>query len=141
MYELPLTYVKELASQIIFISVFLGGFSAAILGTLIVSNNNSKVIKIMILGSSISAVSFIVTVMSMTQVFMMTLPGYPEEVSFESTSLYRIIGFFIFLVGIISLLFVISVSGWVKSRKLGIATTVVGVLGLLLTFFSMLNIS
>jgi len=40
MQELPLPYLKEIATQLIFISSFLGGFSATVLGTLILAKSD-----------------------------------------------------------------------------------------------------
>lgn len=140
MIELPFSYLKEIASQIIFISAFLGGFSATVLGTLILSNNSGKILKTMIMGTSISAVSFIVAVFAMTQLVMLTLPGYPSEVNTGDTIFPRTVGFIAFFVGIISLIFVISVSGWVQSKRMGIATTILGVFGMVLILMSMSTI-
>ena len=134
MTELPLNYIKELAEQIIFISAFLGGFSAAILGTLIVSDKKSKTLKILILGSSFSAVSFIIAVFAMTKLVMISIPGAPYPLSAESTNLPRLTGSISFFFGIIALLFVVGTSGWLQSKRLGIATSIISLIGLLLIF-------
>lgn len=134
MTELPLSYLKELAEQIIFISAFLGGFSAAILGTLIVSDKKSKILKSLILGSSFSAVSFIVAVFAMTKLVIISIPGAPYELNNENINLPRIVGSISFFFGILALLFVISISGWLQSKKLGILTSIIGLIGLVLIF-------
>ena len=140
MIELPLAYIKEMASQIIFISVFLGGFSATILGTLILSQNSNKILKKLIVSTSLSAMSFIVTVFTMVQLTMLSIPGYPIETSYEDIMLPRIIGIVAFFIGLLSLIFVVSISGWLQSRKLGIVTTTIGIIGLILVLISTVSI-
>lgn len=131
MIELSLPYIKELATQIIFISAFLGGFSAAILGTLIVSKRSGKVFKALILGTSFSATSFIVSVFSMTKLVMISTPGYPLPVDQGDTIVPQILGSMAFFLGIISILSVIGLSGWLQSKKLGIATTTMALISII----------
>jgi hypothetical protein len=135
--EIPLSYLKEIAKQLIFISAFLGGFSAAILGTLIVSTKSSKTLKYLILGTSLSALSFIVSVFAMTKIVMIALPDSPFNGNYEATIVPRTIGSIAFFLGIIALIFTISISGWTHSKKLGIATTTLGIIGLVLVFMAM----
>ncbi|MBL4708378.1 MAG: hypothetical protein JKY48_08085 [Flavobacteriales bacterium] len=133
MIELPFPYLNELASQTIFISAFLGGFSASILGTLIVSKRKGRALNILVSGTSVSAIAFIVAVFAMTKLMMMTIPGYPFEVIQSELFMPRIIGVVAFFIGIMALLFVMGASGWLQSKKLGVFTTIIGSIGLLLT--------
>jgi len=137
MIGLPLEYLNKLASQFIFISAFFGGFSASILGTLIISKSENRIVKYLILGSSLSAVCFIVSVSAMTKLVMISTPGFPFDVESQSIFLPRMIGVISFFIGIVSLIFVISTSGWMHSKRLGIATTIIGVLGMILVLISM----
>lgn len=134
MAELSIEYMNELAKQIIFISAFLGGFSATLLGTLILSKRASRVLKLMIVGTSLSAISFILSVFAMTQLMMITLPGYPFNLRISDTLFPRVGGTLSFFIGILSLLFVIAISGWMHSKKLGIFTTCIGVITIVLVF-------
>ena len=137
MMELPLPYLKEIASQLIFISAFLGGFSAAVLGTLIISKSDKKTLKYLILGTALSSTAFIVSVMSLTKLVMIALPGYPFEVSSSDTLFPRLVGVFAFFIGIMASMFVISASGWMHSKRLGILTTIIGLIGTVFIFISM----
>lgn len=129
---MPIEYLNKLASQFIFISAFFGGFSASILGTLIISKSERKIVKYLILGSSLSSIAFIVSVFAMTKLVMVSTPGYPFDIEQISILYPRIVGIIAFMVGILSLIFVISLSGWMHSKRLGIATTSIGVVGFIL---------
>lgn len=137
MIELSMTYLRELAIQTVFISAFLGGFSASILGTLILSENKHKVLKFLIIGTSLSAISFIVSVFAATQIIMISTEGYPLEVTDETTKMARIVIGLSFYLGVFSLIFVLATSGWVYSKGVGITTTILGIIGLILIFIAM----
>lgn len=132
--DLPLAYLNELAKQTIFISAFLGGFSAAILGTLIVSKQKSKILNTLVFSTALSSLAFIVAVMGMTKLVMISTPGYPFEITPSITTAPRIIGSLAFFIGILSLVFSIGISGWVQSKKLGIMTSVIAAIGMILSF-------
>lgn len=126
MLELPLPYLNELAKQIAFMSSFLGGFSVTLLGTLILSDRDGKLLRVMIVSTATSALAFIVAVAAMTQLIMVSTEGYPFEIDQQQLSSSRVIGTLALFLGIIALMCTIALSGWVRSRKLGIFTTVIG---------------
>jgi len=134
MIDLSEEYFRTLAEQSVFISAFLGGISATILGTFVIVKNDSKVFKYMILFSAIAAVSFIVAVFGMTKVQLLLVPNSPFENVKELLMYPRIVGGLGFYFGINSLLVVISLSGWLRSKRLGIITTILGVVTAILTF-------
>lgn len=136
MSELSPVYLNEFAKQIIFISVFLGGFSATILANLILSHNRTKTLKRMIVGTAISSTLFIVAVFAMTQVVMKTLPDSPLlEVSSDFA---RKMGSIAFFAGFFSLIYVLAISGWMQSKKLGVITTIIGIIGGILALLATL---
>ncbi len=139
MMEIPLSFLKEIANQFIFISVFLGGISASILGTLIVSKNDSRIVKFLMLGTSLSALSFIVAVFAFTKVMILSTPGYPLEVDMNTTIQDRAIGGIAYGVGIFSLIFVIGLSGWMSSKGLGIMTSIMGIISFILILMTMIE--
>lgn len=132
--DLPVEYFRVLAEQAVFISAFLGGISATILVTFIITNNDKKVFKYMILFSAIAAVAFIVAIFGMTKIQLMLAPDAPFENIKEQLIFPRIVGGLGFYIGINSLLAVISLSGWLRSKRLGVITTILGVLASMLTF-------
>ena len=131
MLELSLPYINELAKQVAFMSSFLGGFALTFLGALILSEQESKLLRTMIISTATSALAFIVAVVAMTQLIMISTEGYPFEVDQKSLMSSRITGALALFIGIFSLMFTIALSGWMRSRKLGIITTIIGVLAII----------
>ncbi|BDS11577.1 hypothetical protein [Aureispira anguillae] len=134
MTELSPEYFKLVAEQLVLISVFLGGISTTILGTIIMHESDDKILKFMILGLSLAAVSFIVSVIGMNKVLMVLAPDSPYQNKNELLFYPRLIGGLSFYLGIYSLLFVIGLTGWMKSKKIGIFTTTIGILSAYLIF-------
>ncbi|MEL7251631.1 MAG: hypothetical protein AAFZ63_06365 [Bacteroidota bacterium] len=137
MIELPLPYVNELAKQISFISTFLGGFSLTLLGTLILSDKEGRLIRALIVSTAISSLAFVVAVMAMTQLTMISTEGYPFQVDMGQLNSSRTMGTLALFVGVLALMTTIAMSGWMRSKRLGIITTILGAL----TFFALLFFS
>lgn len=88
----------------------------------------------MILGLSLAAVSFIVAVIGMNKVQMILAPDSPYQ-NKEALLFYpRLVGGLSFYIGIYALLTVISLTGWMKSKRLGIFTTTIGAISGFLIF-------
>lgn len=132
MTELTFEYWNKLAEQTITISSLLGGFSIAIIANFLVSDLNTKLSKSIMAVSTLAASSFLITVFAMTNILMKTTAGYPIEVVDNDLMLPRTVGVIAFSIGIISLLAMILMSGWTKSKKMGIFTTIVGFITFLL---------
>ncbi len=140
--EITLEYWNALASQTILISSLLSGFSIAVVANLLVSDKNDKLTNRILKSATLSAGCFLVSVFAMIQISMMTTPGgYMKAVVAEDFIVPRVIGMVTFMIGLFSLTMMISLSGWTKSKKVGIYTTVIGVLTLLLIFVTMTRIS
>jgi len=130
--EITFEYLNKLASQIITISSLLAGFSIAVIANFLVSDTKTRLTNQIMASSTFAASFFLITLFAMTKVFLMTTEGYPMKVLNSDLLLYRALGVFSFLFGIVSLLAMISMSGWTKSKKMGILTTIVGVITLIL---------
>jgi hypothetical protein len=136
--EITLEYWNTLANQTILISSLLSGFSIAIVANLLVSDKKDKLTNMILIPATLSAGCFLVTVFAMIQISMATTPGgILKEVVASDFFIPRLIGQSTFMIGLFSLTIMISLSGWTKSRKIGIFTTAVGVLTLLLIFVTM----
>jgi len=133
MTEMTFEYWNELAKQVIMISSLLGGFSIALIPNFISSDIKSKFYKYLFATSTLAACFFLITVFSMTNILMKTTKGYPFIIDNKDLILPRIIGVMSFFFGIMSILTLISLSGWTKSKKMGIFTTLIGVVTLILT--------
>ena len=135
---LTLEYWNAFAQQIVLISSLLSGFSITVIANLIVSDKNDKLSNRILKSATLAAGCFLVTLFAMVQISMITTPGGPvQDVVEDDFLLPRIIGMFTFLLGLISLTVMISLSGWTKSKKLGRFTTIVGIITLLLIFLTM----
>lgn len=132
MTEIPFEYWNKLADQIIMISSLLGGFSIAVIANLLVSDLNTRLSRVIMIVSTLAASFFLITVFAMTKILMMTTDGYPVTVTDIDLMLPRIIAVISFFVGIVSLIAVISLAGWTKSKRLGRVTTAIGILSFIL---------
>ncbi len=136
--EITLEYWNTLANQTILISSLLSGFSIAVVANLLVSDKKDKLTNMILISATLSAGCFLVTVFATIQISMITTPGGSlKEVVASDFFIPRLIGMSTFMIGLFSLTIMISLSGWTKSKKIGIFTTVVGVLTLLLIFVTM----
>ena len=132
MTELTFEYWNKLAEQIITISSLLGGFSIAVIANFLVSDLNTKLSKSIMAVSTLAASFFLITIFAMTNLLMKTTVGYPFKVVDNDLMLPRVVGMITFFIGIISLVALISMSGWTKSKKMGRFTTILGTITLLL---------
>lgn len=73
----------------------------------------------------------------MTKIVMITTEGYPFNFNQNYLTLPKLTGFFAFVLGIISLTIVIALSGWTKSKRAGIFTTIIGILTLLMILINL----
>lgn len=135
MTELSFDYWNKLAEQTLLISSLLGGFSVVVLANLLIAPLNSRLIKSIMIFSILSAAFFLVTLLVSNKILLMTTAGYPFEVNQQDLFFPRIIVGISFYLGIISLITVISLVGWTKSKKLGIFSTVIGILTFLLSLW------
>ena len=136
--EMTLEYWNSLANQLILISALLSGFSIAIVANLIVSDKSDKISNRLLRTATVSAACFLVSVFAMTKISMITTPGgYLKNVTSSDFLLPRIIGMICFMLGLFALTTLISLSGWTKSRKAGIFSTVIGVITLLLILITL----
>ena len=135
MTEITFEYWNKFAEQIITISSLLGGFSIAVIANFLVSNLNTKLSRSIMAASTLAASFFLTTVFAMTNLLMKTTVGYPFEVVDNDLMLPRVVGVIAFYLGIISLLAMISMSGWTKSKRMGRFTTILGIITLILILF------
>ena len=132
MIELTFEYWNKFAEQTITISSLLGGFSIAVIANFLVSDLNTKLSKSIMAVSTLAASFFLITIFAMTNILMKTTVGYPFKVVDNDLMLPRVVGVITFFIGIISLVALISMSGWTKSKKMGRFTTILGTITLLL---------
>ena len=130
--EIPFDYWNKLANQVITISSLLGGFSIAIIANILVSQLDTRLVKVILTISTLAASFFLVAIFAMTKLMLMTTDGYPFQVVAEELNFPRLIGSVSFFLGIISLITMISLAGWTKSKNMGRLTTGIGIFTLIL---------
>ena len=134
---IPFEYWNKLANQVITISSLLGGFSIAIIANILVSQNDSRLVKIIMLVSTLAGSFFLVTIFAMTKLLLMTTDGYPFQVAESDLALPRLLGTISFFLGIFSLITMISLAGWTKSKRMGRISTGLGMLTFILILLMM----
>jgi len=132
MIESSLEYLHKIAEQIIVICSLLSGFSIAVVANLLISEKKSRLMRSIMIFATTAASFFLVSIFSMTNIIVRTTKGYPLIVSVDDLLYPRLVGMISFLIGIISLTIIISLSGWTKSKNMGRFTTIVGILSLLI---------
>lgn len=132
MQDIPYEYWNKLANQVITISSLLAGFSIATTANILVSNNDTKLVKSIMIFSTSAASFLFVTIFAMTKLLLMTTEGYPFKAVGSDLALPRLVGTISFFFGILSLITVIALAGWTKSKRMGKVTTVLGILTLIL---------
>ena len=137
MNELSFEYLNKIAEQIVTISSLLGGFSIAVIANIIISETNTRITKYLLVSSSLAACFFLVTIFAMTNLLMKTSSGYPLPIDDGDLKLPRLVGIVFFYLGTISLISLISLAGWTKSKKMGIFTAIAGLITLVLTLMMM----
>jgi hypothetical protein len=132
MVEMSFEYWNKLADQIIVISSLLGGFSIAVVANLLVSDASSRLSKNIMKAAVLAASFFLISIFAMTKVLMMTTDGFPLKATEEGIKISSLVGGMTLILGIMSLITLIALSGWTKSKQMGIFTTVVGIFSFIL---------
>jgi small-conductance mechanosensitive channel len=130
MQTLPLDYLAEIARQIAFLSAFLGGFAATSLATLVVANCPKRVVGWTIGCVAFSASGFVIAVIASVMLAVVLHPNAPSNVAASSSVTHaRVVSVLAFALGIYALLLSLGMSGWIHSRRTGIATSLAAILG------------
>lgn len=127
MEEMSFEYWNTLADQIIVISSLLSGFSIAVIANFLVSDANNRLSRHIMRTAVLAASFFLASVFAMTKVLMMTTNGFPFKIAEGDLRIPAFIGGMALILGIMSLITMISLSGWTKSKEMGRFTTVVGI--------------
>ncbi len=136
MQPLASSYLVELARQLAFLSAVLGGFAATFLATLVAVDARRPAAWVVGLAAA-AACGFIVTVVASVAITVVLHPNAPAAVV-RSTSVgtARVVSGASFSVGLLALLGAIGLSGWIRSRRVGLATTSTALVGIVLVFWA-----
>jgi len=131
MHPLNAEFLGEAGRQIAFVSAFLGGFAATFLGILLQSPNSRRHVGWAAGAAAVASASFILAVVSGSLLALVVHPGAPPDLAkptlpagVEALTPLRILMAITFIVGIYSTLLSLGLSGWIRSRQLGIVTSV-----------------
>lgn len=131
MTEIKTSYVIAVAEQLSFVSAFLGGISATILVTIVVFTSPNKSVSWIVSASSLAACSLLVAVVASWRLSIMLHPAMPMPVE---TTLIKILwaGMLAgYSLGFLSLIASIGLSGWLRSRKIGLITSSIALIATL----------
>ncbi len=131
MVQLAPDYMLFLADTVIAISSFLAGFSATIFITLLTLAKPGTFARIAIGASAFVAVAFIIALNSAVTITFTLHPSAPAAVADSPIDRLRITATIAFLLGNMALLSAIGIAGWIRSRPLGIFTSVLAAIGVL----------
>ena len=130
MTQLSPDYWNALAGQLIVISSLLAGFSLSLIFSL--PENKSTIMSYLFRAAVTATASFLVSIFAMTKILMLTNKGFPFKLTAESLIFPRIAGIVSFIIGILSVVLILALSGWVKSENSKWFTTAVGLITLIL---------
>ena len=128
--ELQPSYVVAVAEQLSFVSAFLGGVSATILFSVIIFSSDKRVVAFLIAISALSACSLLVAVISgwrLTIGLHPDLPFIPDPAKIELLWNSMIAGYGL---GVNSLIVSIGLAGWIRSRPIGMVTSIIAALSI-----------
>ena len=126
-------YLSALALQIGGMSAFLGGFAATFLGTLLAVRAKGRIATVAMTFAAVSAVALIVAVVGSTGVYSALHPEAPGGTAqVEQVLWIRVTMALSFLLGVLSLLTSLGLSGWLRSRATGLGTSIAAGIGVVL---------
>ena len=126
-------YLSALALQIGGMSAFLGGFAATFLGTLLAVRAKGRIATVAMTFAAVSAVALIVAVVGSTGVYSALHPEAPGGTAqVEHVLWIRVTMALSFLLGVLSLLTSLGLSGWLRSRATGLGTSIAAGIGVVL---------
>jgi hypothetical protein len=138
MQQLAPEFLAEIARQIAFLGAFLGGFSATFLVEVVIAREGRRAAGWAIGAAALASVAFITGVIAATGLVIMSHPNAPQDVR-EGGSLMtaRILAVAGFVLGLYALLIAIGVCGFLRSRRTGVLTSILGAVGLVLATWAM----
>lgn len=134
MIEMPFSYWNDLANQMIITSALLSGFSVAIVANLLVYDSDKRLVRIILKIATVAAGFFLISLFAIQSIAIKTSVSYPFELTHSAIQFPRILGGIALMLGILALCSIIALSGYTKSKRTGIFTTIVGVFTLLIIF-------
>lgn len=117
-------FLAEIGRQIASLSAFLGGFAATFLGILLQSPSPRRIVGWAAGAAAVASASFILAVISGTALAIVFHPGAPAGIAQPHfVPQVRTLIVITFASGIYLSLLSLGLSGWIRSRPLGMVTS------------------
>lgn len=114
-------------------SAILGGFAAGFLGILLQSSESRRHVTWAAGAAAVASASFIVAVISGTLLGLVLNPEAPHNFATPEFNPWALrVQFVTFTIGIYANLLSLGLSGWIRSRSLGIVTSIAALLAALI---------
>ena len=126
------SYYIVQTEQLVLLSAFLGGFSATFLAAILALKSSERVTNWIVCLSAISACSFIVAAIISISIVNGLQPDSLEQYKIEVFQKDRLASALALLIGIFSLLSSIGLSGWIRSKQVGLTTSAAAVVSIVL---------
>jgi hypothetical protein len=118
-------FVGEVARQITSVSAFLGGFAATFLGILLQSQSTRRHVGWAAGAAAIASALFMIAVIAGTLMTIVVNPAAPQNMATpEFLPWARKVMIGSFGLGIYANLLSLGLSGWIRSRSLGLVTSI-----------------
>lgn len=130
MNDLTQLHINNLTNQSILISALLCGFSMLVLILLLNDNEKSRLKTSMFISSAIASTTFLIVILADYALLRISTPNsYSSNSSIDTLQAISGISF---AFGFLSLIFLIAYSGWSKSKTVGIFTTIIGIMAIII---------
>lgn len=128
-------FLSEIGRQIASLSAFLGGFAATFLGILLQSSSSRRHVGWAAGAAAVASASFMIAVIAGTLVALVLNPEAPQNLATpEFLPWVRSVIFVTFGLGIYANLLSLGLSGWIRSRSLGIVTSVAALIAAIIVW-------
>jgi hypothetical protein len=131
MQEMNAEFLTIVAEQLGFVSAFLGGVSTTILVTIVIFVDPKRSVSWIVGASALAASSLLIAVVASWRLILLLNTDLSSQVGQHMiTLLYgsMVLGY---SVGFLSLITCIGLAGWIRSRKLGMITSIMAAIAAL----------
>lgn len=123
--------MEESVKQLALVSSVLGGFSFTFLSAVLLFSTGKRVKFWLIIGFMIASMCFLLSALGWS---MIDLNREVTDIQSHHQSLVKLL-----LLGLVSIIVSLGLSGWLSNRKTGIATSAIGLCALIFLIFGILS--
>jgi hypothetical protein len=116
--------------QLTLVSALLGGFAFTFLGAILSKNDSKKLTSVMVAISALTATMFFLCTLGWALFSNASIESLSELAIRKHKYLFKV-----FICGIVLFNILLALSGWIRSRNVGIVTTIIGVFAFLSLMF------